>query len=138
MGKIHMARIELHDRKPLTTKQRVQLFFDRKGECCICKGKIDAASSWIDEHIRPLAMGGSNDWENRGCAHVGCAKDKTKKDMGDIAKAKRLEANHIGATVKQPSFQSRPFQSRLKPEKGAGFSPSHKKHLEAMAAKAGR
>jgi len=130
-----MKRIELHDRKPLTKKQRVELFFERKGECCICHGNIHVGEKWIDEHIKPLAMGGTNDWSNRGCAHVDCAKGKTKVDVKQIAKAKRVEAKHIGATQSKSPIQSRPFVSRLKLDKSTRIAAAHQKHLAAMAQK---
>ena len=133
-----MKRIELHDRKPLTKKQRVQLFFDRKGECCICRGNIHVNEKWIDEHIIPLAMGGTNDWENRGCAHVDCAKGKTKVDVKQIAKAKRIEAKFIGAEQPKTKITSRPFQSRLKPDKSTRIASAHQKHVDAMNRKAGK
>ena len=133
-----MKRIELHDRKPLTKKQRVQLFFDRKGECCICRGNIHVNEKWIDEHIIPLAMGGTNDWENRGCAHVDCAKGKTKVDVKQIAKAKRIEAKFIGAEQPKTKITSRPFQSRLKPDKSTRQTEGQSKHIAAMTAKGKR
>jgi 5-methylcytosine-specific restriction protein A len=126
-----MKRIALHDRKPLTAKQRVQLFFERKGECCICHGNISVKDKWIDEHIIPLAMGGTNDWSNRGCAHVACAKDKTKKDVGDIAKAKRIEARHIGAKQPKAKIPAAPFFKASKPK-------GHEAWVANMAAKGKR
>ena len=130
-----MKRIDLHNRKPLTKKQRVQLFFDRKGECCICHRNIKVGEKWIDEHIKPLAMGGTNDWANRGCAHVDCAKGKTKVDVKQIAKAKRIEAKFIGAEQPKTKITSRPFQSRLKPDKSTRQANSHAAHLAKMAMK---
>ena len=115
-----MERVTLHERKPLSRNQRVKLFFERKGLCCVCEGKIAVGTLWIDEHIIPLAKGGGNEWDNRGCAHVKCAKDKTKKDMGDIAKAKRIEAKHIGAVKPKGKIKSRGF----------GQWQSNDKHLD--------
>lgn len=100
--------LSLHNRKPLTAKERIELFRAHDGICCICGGKIQVGEAWIDEHQRALALGGSNDLENRGPAHVKCAKVKTKDDMGMIAKAKRMEAKHFGAKPKS-KWPSRPF-----------------------------
>ena len=94
--------LELHDRKPLTTTQRVQLFRDHKGMCCICGGKINVGETWHDDHQRALALGGTNDLSNRGPSHVDCHKEKTKDDVAMIAKAKRNEARHFGAETKRP------------------------------------
>jgi hypothetical protein len=52
---------------------------------------------WIDEHVNPLGLTGTNDWSNRGPAHIDCAKAKTKDDVAQIAKAKRRQAKFIGA-----------------------------------------
>jgi len=86
-----------HKRKPLTTRERIELFRAHNGVCCICGGKINVGETWWDEHERALALGGTNDADNRGPAHEICARAKTKKDMQMIAKAKRLEAKHFGA-----------------------------------------
>lgn len=102
--------ITIHKRKPLTAKERVELFRAHDGMCCLCGGKIQVGEAWIDEHQRALAMGGTNDLSNRGPAHVKCAKVKTKDDMGQIAKAKRREAKHMGATQKKP-WPSRKFNT---------------------------
>jgi 5-methylcytosine-specific restriction protein A len=83
-------------RKPLTTKQRAQLFLSHEGICCLCHTKI-VNEPWIDEHLLPLAMDGSNDMENRGPAHVRCARIKTAKDATDRAKVRRVAEKHIGA-----------------------------------------
>lgn len=133
-----MTRVTLHDRKPLTKKQRVQLFFDRKGECCICGGNIKVGEKWIDEHITALAMGGTNDLSNRGPAHVNCAKGKTKIDVAQIAKAKRIEAKHIGAAEPKQKFSSRPFQPRFKETDHASRLASKQlKHQAIMNQKRG-
>lgn len=84
-------------RRPLTPKQRLKLFVERKGVCCICGLKIETMKPWIDEHIQPLSMGGTNDWENRGVAHVGCAHKKTSKEATDRAKGQRIAEKHFGA-----------------------------------------
>ena len=104
-----MNFIEIHKRKPLTTKQRVEQFQLHKGMCCVCGGKIMVGQKFIDEHELALAMGGTNDMSNRGIAHVKCATIKTKDDMGQIAKAKRREAKHIGANRSKHKWPKRKF-----------------------------
>lgn len=107
-----MNFLELHKRKPLTTKERVENFKAHNGTCCICGGKIHVTEAWIDEHMLALAMGGTNEMSNRGIAHVKCAKVKTKDDMGQIAKAKRREAKFIGAKRPKQKIQSRGFKQQ--------------------------
>ena len=83
-------------RKPLTPTQRLKLFEDHKGICCLCSLKIKRGDAWIDEHIRPLGLGGSNDLSNRGPAHKLCAEVKTEQDMDRINKAKRQKQADLG------------------------------------------
>ena len=113
--------LELHRRKPLTALQRAKLFRDHDGICCICGCKIGVSEKWIDEHERALALGGTNDPDNRGPAHVSCAKIKTRYDQKMIAKAKRREANHLGARPKG-TIRSRGF----------GAWEDNTKHLEEL------
>ncbi len=102
-------------RKPLTRKQRVEAH-DRHGSiCCVCLGPIAPGEPFIDEHVIPLALGGSNDASNRGMAHIACAKIKTRRDQNMIAKAIRMRAKHLGIKKRGGrKIQSRPF-SRVSP-----------------------
>ena len=104
-----MNLLVIYKRKPLTDLQRAQMFRDHKGICCICDLKIGVTEKWWDEHERALALGGTNNPENRGPAHVKCAKIKTKDDMGMINKAKRQEAKYIGAKRSKHKWPKRTF-----------------------------
>ena len=91
-------------RKPLTPKQRLALFESHKGMCCVCGRKIEAGEPWIEEHWRPLGLGGTNDIaSNRAPAHKACAGVKTKADMKAITKAKRTKRKSLG--IKPPGVQ---------------------------------
>lgn len=83
-------------RKPLTKRQRVRMHDEHGSKCVVCLEPIPAGEPFIDEHIIPLAIGGSNDASNRGPAHVGCAKIKTVRDQAVIAKSYRVRARHLG------------------------------------------
>lgn len=107
----HGEPIELEKRKPLTPKQRAEMFAAHGGICCLCNKKI-MEPDWIDEHLVPVAIGhhgetSVNDQSNRGPAHIDCAKKKTTKDRKDIAKAKRLAGET--KTGPKPKIQSRGF-----------------------------
>ena len=104
--------ITLHKRKPYTPLQRTKMFDEHKGICCICGCKIQVGQKWIDEHERALALGGTNDPDNRGPAHAKCALVKTKDDMQRINKAKNTRAKHVGATRPKRKIPSRPFRAR--------------------------
>jgi hypothetical protein len=56
----------------------------------VCGAKLDAREGIIDEHLWPLAAGGSNDMDNRALLRKGCAKVKTGQyDKKLIAKVAR-------------------------------------------------
>lgn len=84
-------------RKPLTRKQRAEAHDLHGGICCVCLQPIAPGEPFIDEHIIPLALGGTNKPDNRGIAHIQCAKIKTKRDQKVIAKSIRVRAKHLGA-----------------------------------------
>jgi hypothetical protein len=79
-------------RIPLSPKQRAQLALDQNGRCgCGCGERLDhAREGTVDEHIVPLALGGTNDLPNRRIYRKPCADKKTKHDVASIARAKRL------------------------------------------------
>lgn len=98
-------------RKPLTRKQRVDAH-DRHGSiCCICGLLIPPGEPFIDEHVIPLGLGGSNAQSNRGMAHIPCAKIKTQQDQNMIAKAIRMRAKFLGIKKRTGrKIQSRGFR----------------------------
>lgn len=107
-----MSDVGTTKRKPLTPTQRLKLFEAHKGLCGLCGAPIKAGEQWIDEHIIPLGLGGSNDTENRAPVHVQCANSKTHGKDGDaakIAKAKRVKIRHLGISRSKQKIQSRGF-----------------------------
>jgi hypothetical protein len=106
-------------RKPLTRVQRLKLFEQHKGICALCSQPIRGGEAWIDEHLRALGLGGSNDADNRAPAHKACADAKTHGPEGDIAviaKAKRQKMQSLG--IKRPStLQGQGFRK---------FEPAHR------------
>jgi 5-methylcytosine-specific restriction enzyme A len=91
-------------RKPLTQRQRVKMHDEHGSICVVCLMPIPKGGRFIDEHIVPLAIGGSNDPSNRGPAHVQCAKVKTQRDQKIIAKSYRVRAKHLGIKKKKKSW----------------------------------
>ncbi len=83
-------------RKPLTRKQRANAHSLHGGICCVCRYPIGENEPFIDEHVIPLELGGSNDHSNRGIAHIQCAKHKTERDRKMIDKAARQRAKYLG------------------------------------------
>lgn len=84
-------------RKPLTSKQRLEMFIRHNGICCICGFKIDGVREMWDEHINPLWLAGDNSAENRAPAHVRCARQKTASEATDRAKIRSSAEKHFGA-----------------------------------------
>jgi 5-methylcytosine-specific restriction endonuclease McrA len=96
-------------RKPLTPTQRLAMFEKHGGKCCVCGNLIRSGAAWIDEHITPLGLGGSNDDSNRGPAHVTCAGIKTEADMERINKAKAQKKAALGIKAPTKKIESAPF-----------------------------
>ncbi len=86
------------NRKSFTKNQRLGILFLQKGRCAECGGAINLARGDVFEvdHLIPLALGGSNDWKNLRADHVDCHASKTKTDIVQITKAKRVNAKHNG------------------------------------------
>jgi 5-methylcytosine-specific restriction endonuclease McrA len=118
--------IEATPRGRLTPAERRELMERQADRCASCDASLVLAGTplrilapMIDEHLIPLALGGSNDLRNRALYCIGCAKAKTAKDLGDIAKAKRLAFKHGGG--RKPTagqIRSRGFQKFNYPDFG--------------------
>lgn len=110
----------IEPRKPLTRNQRMKQHDEKGGTCCVCLLPIPAGEPFIDEHVIPLGLGGTNDQSNRGIAHILCARAKTKRDLNLIAKAKRVRMKHLGVKKKtKSSFQTNrdgPYKKKMNGE----------------------
>ena len=96
-------------RKRLTDRQRLSLFEAFGGLCALCNHKLgDPKDPWIDEHLRALGLGGTNQWDNRGPVHVRCAEVKTKDDNARIHKAKDQKIRDVGARGPKAKIASAP------------------------------
>jgi hypothetical protein len=84
-------------RKPMSPMRRLRIWEAHKGRCVLCRRKIDGVRErWIIEHVRALALGGTDTDDNCGPAHASCGRDKTKADNASWSKAKRQKAKHVG------------------------------------------
>ena len=86
-------------RRRMSTTRRLRIFQAAKGICHLCDGKIDGTrEAWDADHVIPLEISGDDSDDNLRPAHERCHSIKTgSKDIPVIAKAKRVEAKHIGA-----------------------------------------
>lgn len=93
-------------RKPLTKRQRAEMALSQGGMCAchllpgvhpryadfpVCGRRLSASDGIVDEHLHPLAAGGSNDPDNRALLTAACARLKTSEyDAPLIAKVRRV------------------------------------------------
>jgi hypothetical protein len=105
----------VHPRKPLTDKQRLEMFVRHKGICCICGTKIDGVHKMWDEHWDPLWKTGGNEPENRRPAHSACARQKSGAESSERAKIRDTAEKHFGA--KRAKTRPMPFGRRSKLKK---------------------
>lgn len=107
-------------RKRLTNKQRMELFLRHKGICCLCGLKIDGVREMWDEHINPLWLNGDNSAENRGPAHVKCARAKTAEEATERADGRAVAEQHFGAkrakTKPMPCGRRSKFKKKMNGE----------------------
>jgi 5-methylcytosine-specific restriction endonuclease McrA len=82
-----------------------------------CEGCGALCTKFQIDHIRADGLLGEPTFENSRLLCIPCHAEKTKEDVAMIAKAKRVEARHIGAHVPKQKIQSRGFPKREKKEK---------------------
>ena len=100
-------------RRRRTAKQRLALLHAHNSVCHLCGGQIQAGEKWEVEHVIPLEIYGDDSGdENCRPAHAKCHKAKTVQDAADIAKAKRREIKHAGASAPKQKIKSRPFHRK--------------------------
>lgn len=111
-------------RRPLTRSQIAELTLRQMGKCLRCGKRLDFVTKGavIDEHLRPLADGGTNETSNRAFFCKPCATPKTAKEARDRGKSKRIAEGRTQADRRQRAKaegRHRQIQSR-------GFAGSRK------------
>jgi len=117
--------------RPNSTKMRRQCFEAHKYthpvtgrtvmDCYLCGDVIDPAAgdAWDAEHMNPRALSDDDSATNVAPAHAGkgsCHAEKTKIDVGRIAKSKRVRDKHFGIKrASRPMAGSRasPWKRRM-------------------------
>lgn len=130
---------QIEKRRPLTRAEFGQLMIDQEGRCaCGCGEKLQPMTEGvIDEHLRALALLGTNALENRALYRKPCARKKTdEQDTPRIAKAKAQagETGQYARRIKrgQGSIHSRGFdKTRTKRFDGAVVARPQKAHDHA-------
>lgn len=95
----------MHKRKRLPIRWIKLLFKRQNGKCAVAKCNAPLIGigrgipkNWVDEHLVPLALGGTNALKNRELRCLAHAKSKTfgskattaGSDIGNIAKVRRI------------------------------------------------
>jgi 5-methylcytosine-specific restriction endonuclease McrA len=115
------------DRKPLTPKQRLELFMRQDGLCGCCSQRLEVKGHRpvaVDEHLNPLWRGGSNVLTNRELWCKPCTKPKTAKEATERAKANAVRDKHIGIDRRSTS-SGRSFSQRYKRKMSGDIVDKH-------------
>jgi len=82
-----------------------------------CESCTLPCRKWQIDHIIPDGLTGEPTLENARLLCIECHFVKTKKDVAQIAKAKRQEAKHVGAVKPKGQIKSRGFAKKEKKRK---------------------
>lgn len=115
-------------RKPLTRSQLATLILSQEGRCKACGERLDFSrpKQVVDEHLCPLAEGGTNETENRALYCKPCATAKTIKEAPARAKSKRIAEGRTQADRRK---------QRGPTIKGRGFSKEYRKRMDGTVLK---
>src|SRR3954471_2308427 len=83
-------------RREFSTRTKALAFQRANGKCDECGMRLEPGRIAYD-HINPDGLTGNNDLNNCAVLCVPCHRQKTRGDVGRIAKAKRQHARDIGA-----------------------------------------
>lgn len=104
---------------PVRVKMRI---WERdQGRCQLTGLKIDGLKDKYEfDHIIPLAMGGEHRERNLQLVLSTAHREKTKQDVADLAKARRLAAKHAGIERRRsaplPGGKRSPWKKKISGE----------------------
>jgi hypothetical protein len=107
----------MSDKRPSSAAERRECFEMNKQAditgriylvCHICKGHIwpSRGDRWEAEHAVPFANGGRETLP----AHLDCHREKTRRDVSEIAKGKRVRDKHFGIVRKKGFYRPKGFK----------------------------
>jgi 5-methylcytosine-specific restriction protein A len=102
-------------RKEFSTKTKALAFQRAGGRCEECSYRLTVGKYHYD-HADPDGLTGANDLGNCRVLCVACHREKTREDVGNIAKAKRRYAKDIGAKASRnpmPGGRSSKWKRKL-------------------------
>ena len=84
-----------HDKRGSMTSQRVaRIFAKNDGRCHVCGRKLGPADDYEIDHKTALSRGGTDDDGNLAPICEGCHIIKTKDDVSEAARIKRVATKH--------------------------------------------
>lgn len=99
------------DDSAIPARVRLRVFEAFGGRCALSGRKIMPGDEWQLDHRIPLAMGGEHSEANLQPVLATAHRLKTKADVADIAKARRVKLKHVGAWPKpKRRLQGRGFE----------------------------
>ncbi len=98
-------------RREFTRAIRAAAFQRAGGHCEKCTAKLYTGKFHYDHRI-PDGLTGEPTLPNCVVLCIACHSVKTKRDVADIARAKRREAKHIGATKPKRPWPKRSFANQ--------------------------
>ena len=109
-------------RRPLSRRQRVDLFDAHKGICVHCGLPIQIPKEkWHVAHVIALSLGGKDESTNMGPAHDHCNLEDGRKIVTPLAaKAVRIRAKHLGIRTRKsrafPCGKDSPWRKKVSRE----------------------
>lgn len=129
--------METTPRKKFSANAKLRIFEKHKGTCVLCGVQIIPGSRWILEHMRPLALGGTNDESNLFPVHMECAAAKTFGKTGDnarSAKSKRQKIVSLGIKSDGPRARLNgrgfPKREKVRPDASLKLPPRRSLYTE--------
>jgi 5-methylcytosine-specific restriction endonuclease McrA len=106
--------LELDPRRAFTASQRLVIFTTQQGRCAHCGTPL---STWECDHVIPHNQGGRTVVDNGEALCEPCHARKTKRDITDAARTKRLQKKHAGVMKRKirRKIVSRGFAKAYRP-----------------------
>ncbi len=106
-------------RRRMTPTRALKAWENTGGVCVTCDLRIDGTKEdWFVEHIRALELGGADDDQNIGPAHLErCKATKDADDHSRTAKAKRNKRAALG--IRPPTRLNGPGFQKFAPQRRA-------------------
>lgn len=122
-------------RRPLTRAQIAEITLRQMGKCLRCGERLDFGTKGavIDEHLMPLADGGTNETDNRAFLCKPCAKPKTAKEARDRGKSKRIAEGRTQADKRA----ARKANGTHRPIPGRSFQSGYTKKMDGTVVRRG-